>query len=53
MYIVKIGNEQVRVVDKSDAKTLTGKLLDMDCDERVSYKQVNSEDELKEDPNEV
>lgn len=49
MYIVKIGNSQVRVVDKDDAKILTGKLLDMECEERVSYKQVISEDDVTDD----
>lgn len=48
MYMVKIGNSTVRVVDKDDAKILTGKLFDMGCEERVSTKMVINEDELKD-----
>lgn len=53
MYVVKIGNDQVRVVDREDAKTLNNKLIDMNCDERVSMKKIINEDDLKEDPDEV
>lgn len=49
MYMVKIGNDTVRVVDKDDAKTLTSKLFDMGCDERVSTKLVIEEDDLLKD----
>ncbi len=49
MYMVRIGEDTVRVVDKDDAKTLTGKLFDMGCDERVSTKLVISDEDLKED----
>ena len=49
MYVVKIGEEQVRVVDKQDAKVLMGKLLDMGCDERVTTKMVINEEDLNED----
>ena len=49
MYVVKIGEEQVRVVDRDDAKTLTAKLFDMGCEERVSAKLVICEDELTDE----
>lgn len=48
MYIVKIGNSQVRVVDKEDAKILTDKLFDMECEERISAKLIVSEEDINE-----
>lgn len=45
MYVVKIGEDQIRVIDKQDAKALMGKLLDMGCEERVTTKLVTDEDE--------
>lgn len=45
MYIVKIGEDAVRVLDRQDAKTLTLKLIDMDCRERVTTKMVISDED--------
>ena len=45
MYIVKIGEDAVRVLDRQDAKTLTLKLIDMDCRERVTTKMIISEED--------
>ena len=45
MFIVKIGEDQVKVVDKNDVKVLISKLLDVGCTERVTTKLVTSEDQ--------
>ncbi len=47
MYIVKIGEDAIRVVDRQDAKTLTLKLIDMDCRERITTKLINSDDDVE------
>ena len=47
MYIVKIGEDAIRVVDRQDAKTLTPKLIDMDCRERITTKLINSDDDVE------
>lgn len=50
MYLVKIGEAQIRVLDREDAKILTSKLLDMECTERVTTKKVEEgEQEGEED----
>lgn len=51
MYAVTIGRTVIRVVDKSDAKALTDKLYDIDCQERFSSKpmQDGEEGETAED----
>ena len=49
MFIVKIGEDQVRVVGKEDAKTLAIKLIDMGCTERVSTKLVADGEEGEDD----
>ena len=48
MYIVKIGEDQVKVVDKQDVKTLNNVLIDLGCTERVTHKLVISDDDVKE-----
>lgn len=50
MYLIKIGEDRIRVCDKEDAKTLTIKLIDMGCTERVTSKYVeNGDTEGEED----
>ena len=45
MYIVKIGEDAIKVIDRQDAKTLTLKLIDMDCRERVTTKLIVTEED--------
>jgi hypothetical protein len=40
MFIVKIGEDTVKVVEKEDVKVLIAKLLDVGCDERVTTKFI-------------
>ena len=40
MFIVKIGEDTVKVVEKEDVKTLIAKLLDVGCKERVTTKFI-------------
>jgi len=48
MYAVKVGEEQVRVIDKEDAMILVNILFKLDCDERISSKPLFIEDARKE-----
>lgn len=45
MYLIKIGEDRIRVCDKEDAKTLTIKLIDMGCTERVTSKYIEDDAE--------
>lgn len=50
MYAVKIGEKQLKVVNKQDVNALLCVLLDLNCDYRVSYKKLNeTEAEAEED----
>ena len=49
MYVVKIGNAQIRVVDKNDAKVLTEKLFDMECEERITAKLISDGEDVLEE----
>ena len=40
MYVVSIGEELVRTVDKEDAMKLVNILFNLDCDERISCKPL-------------
>lgn len=48
MYAVSIGENMVRVAEKEDAMTLVNILFNLDCDERISSKQLTKKDETVE-----
>ena len=52
MYAVNVGEEMIRVAEKEDAKKLVNILFELDCQERISSKQIslaNTKSEEQED----
>ena len=52
MYTVTIGEQKVRVADKTDAMVLVNVLFQLDCDERISAKPLTMKDNTEEAKNE-
>lgn len=44
MYTVTVGEEKVRVADKTDAMVMVNILFRLDCDERISVKPLTMKD---------
>lgn len=49
MYTVTVGEQKVRVADKTDAMILVNILFSLDCDERISSKPLTMKEQETEE----